>query len=157
MDHLADQMEAAFRATEGYSDLASSFYPPLRERMESLLGASRTFPDPALYAAVLPGADPAAVRAATTGVGVYLVSARYPELNWPVPVSHTPETVGRWLFGSCDRCDWDLCGRADTEPTSALLVGAGHAVVLFAFCGFCRIALDTEVVADLAWISPCPA
>lgn len=157
MDPLAEQMDAAFRATEGYSDLTNSFYPPLRERMESLMHSPRTFLDPDHYAAVLPGADLAAVHAATTGVGVYVVAARYPELNWPVPVGHTPETLGGWLFGSCDRCDWDLCGRADTEPTSALLVGAGHAVVLFAFCGFCRIALDTEVVADLAWISPCPA
>jgi hypothetical protein len=39
---------------------------------------------------------------------------------------------------------------------SLLLVGAGHAVVLFAFCYSCRDELDTEVKADLTWIAPCP-
>ena len=150
---LADQLDAAFRATEGYSDLASSFYEPLRERVASLVSAVRTFPNPLAYTICL-SADLDAVRAATDGIGVYLVAARYPELNWPIPVGHTPESVGRWLFDSADRCDW--CERDDTEPAHALLVGAGCAIVLFAFCEFCRIALEDEVRADLFWISSCP-
>jgi len=60
--------------------------------------------------------------------------------------------VGRLLVVRCaDRCEW--CDRTGGEiATTALLVSAGGAVALFAFCSFYRIVLDDECDADLHWI-----
>lgn len=154
MNHTDDQLDAAFRATEGYSTLATSFHPELRERIETLVHAARTFPPVDLVTDQLPPVlDPLAhelaVRAATDSTGTYVVWDQFPELNWPVPVGYTPERISRWLVARwSDRCGW--CGRGATAD--GLLAGAGCAVALLSFCKGCRYQLAEECNADLFWI-----
>ncbi|GJF01687.1 hypothetical protein [Pseudonocardia sp. D17] len=149
MNPIADQIDSAFRTTDGYSTLAAAFLPELRARVESLLHAPRQFPDAAAYADLLDSSE-LEVRAATEGLAPYLVAARHPETNWPIPGDKTVEEHAQWLFGSCDRCDW--CEDDSTDAGHVLLVGAGFAVVLFAFCARCHAELDAKVEGDLAWL-----
>jgi hypothetical protein len=152
---LADQLDAAFRAAEGYSSLASSFHPELRKRVSALVHQAQGFPYPNIYAELLPfhhELHERAVQAATDSPAPYLVWAMHPKVNWPVPMGYSPEDIAGVLLDRCwvERCNW--CGRDDTEPTDALLVSAGCAIALFSFCTFCRTALDHECQADLAWL-----
>lgn len=154
MKPLADQLDAAFRAAEGYSSMASSFHPELRERVAALVGQPRQFPPVELYTEQLPAElspilHELAVRAATDSPATYMVWARYPEINWPIPNGYSPELITRWLtqrYG--DRCNW--CSRV--EPTEALLASAGCAIAMFSVCTFCRIAFDAECTADQFWL-----
>lgn len=155
MEPLADQLDAAFRAAEGYSAMASSFHSELRERVSALMHQARGFTYPDIYAELLPlhnELTELAVQAATYGPALYVVWAMHPKVNWPVPMGYSPEDIAGVLLERCwvERCNW--CGRDDTEPTEALLISAGCAIALFSFCGFCRITLDEECRADLAWL-----
>lgn len=157
MEPLADQIDAAIRAAEGYSEMAGSFHPELRERVRGLVGEPRQFPKLELYGEELLPAPlgtlhrELVVRVAARSPAPYLVWARYPDLNWPVPLGYTAEKIARLLaVRFADRCNW--CSRDNTEATDVLLVSAGCAIAMFSFCRFCRIALDEECRADLAWV-----
>lgn len=157
MDPIADQMLAAMEEAGGYSEMASAFHPTLRSRVAALVARPREMPDLALYAEQLPDllgavARELMVRVSAESPAPYLVWARYPLLNWPVPACMTIPAVARLLVLRCaDRCDW--CGREDGDLAgSALLCSAGTAVALFAFCGACRMKLSDDCDADLSWI-----
>ncbi len=155
MDPIADQMLAAMEEAGGYSEMAAAFHPDLRTRVESLVSGAREMPDLDLFAEQLPEtlnavARELQVRAAAEGQSPYLVWARYPNLNWPVPACMPIPRLARLLVLRCaDRCDW--CDRPG-EPSSALLASAGSTVAVFAFCSFCRVVLDGECDADLYWV-----
>lgn len=157
MDDLADQLMAAMDDAAGYSEMASAFHPELRERTARLVGAPRVFPDVQLWAdqlGDLPTSGQALheelVRNATSSPAPYVVWARYPDINWPVPMGWTPTTITRVLsWRYADRCNWCTTPGAAND---ALLVTAGCAVALFSFCAFCRLALSDECRADLHWV-----
>lgn len=160
MDDLGDQIDAAFRAGEGYSTLASSFHPALRSKVESLVHRPRSFPPAELLLDQLPEPLEAiyselknrAVNAATESPGTYIVWDRYPEVNWPVPLGYNPPIIGRWLLARYgDRCGW--CGRP-AEEADGLLASAGSAIALLSLCKACRynLAEDFGPDCDLFWI-----
>lgn len=150
MDPIADQMLAAMEEASGYSELAASFHPDLRARVSALVSGARTMPDALPDLALYAVARELSIRAATEGQAPYIVWARYPQHNWPVPACMSIPRLARLLvLQSADRCDW--CERTGPAP-SALLASAGSAVALFAFCAFCRLALADECDADLSWI-----
>jgi hypothetical protein len=163
VDNFADQIDAAFRAGEGYSSMASSFHPELREQMAALLHRPRGFPPVELLADQLPSGlsslhdrllDEQAMQAATESPGIYVVWDRYPDINWPVPVGLTPPKISGWMIsrygerrGGCGRC-------STGDATDGLLASAGCAIALLSFCKACRYQLieDFDGTNDLFWL-----